>query len=144
MEPRGIFSAHFVTPSQGQGHWKRYKMVEVNGAYKHGKHERNLLKSLRLTANIESFATQDQQIDGQMDKETTAGQAEKYDRLHDIIMIIVLKGTETINWWRRGGNQSTRREPLTTSLRKCHILKPENSNHNPDLNQPSSIAVVSG
>ena len=34
---------------------------------------------------------------------------------------------ETINWWRRGGNRSTQRKPLTMSFRKCHILKPENS-----------------
>ena len=30
---------------------------------------------------------------------------------------------ETINRWRREGNRSTRRKPMTTSFRKCHILK---------------------
>ena len=33
---------------------------------------------------------------------------------------------ETINRWKRGGNRSPRRKPLTTSFRECHILKPEN------------------
>ena len=33
----------------------------------------------------------------------------------------------TINWQRRGGNRSTRRKPLATNFRKCHILKPEDS-----------------
>ena len=31
----------------------------------------------------------------------------------------------TINQWRRGGNWSTRRKPLATSFRKCHILSPK-------------------
>ena len=46
---------------------------------------------------------------------------------------------ETIYWWKRGGNQSTRRKPLTTSFGKCHILKPENSSPNEDSNPHSSI-----
>ena len=33
----------------------------------------------------------------------------------------------TTNRWRRRGNQCTRRKPLTTSLIKCHILKPADS-----------------
>ena len=39
---------------------------------------------------------------------------------------------------RRGGNRSTRRKPLTTSFRKCHILKPENSSLKRDSNPHSS------
>ena len=31
-----LFSAELVTRNQGQGHWKLYKMAEVNGAYKCG------------------------------------------------------------------------------------------------------------
>ena len=31
----------------------------------------------------------------------------------------------TINWGRRGRNQSTQRKPLVKSFRKCHIPKPE-------------------
>ena len=46
---------------------------------------------------------------------------------------------ETINQWRRGRNQSTRRKPLITSFRKCQILKPENSSPNRDLNPHFSI-----
>ena len=46
---------------------------------------------------------------------------------------------ETINWWRRGGNRSTRRKPLTTSFQKGHILKPENSSPKRDSNPHSSI-----
>ena len=45
----------------------------------------------------------------------------------------------TINQWRRGGNRSTRRKPLATSFRKCHILKPEDSNPKRDLNLHNSI-----
>ena len=51
-------------------------------------------------------------------------------------MILLVK---TINRWMTGGNQSTPRKPLTTSFRKCHILKPENSCPNPDSNPYSSI-----
>ena len=32
-----------------------------------------------------------------------------------------------ISRWKSGGNLSTRRKPLATSFRKCHILKPEDS-----------------
>ena len=46
---------------------------------------------------------------------------------------------ETISRRRRRRNRSTRRKPLTTSIRKCHILKPENSSPNPDSNPHSSI-----
>ena len=45
---------------------------------------------------------------------------------------------ETISRRRRGGNQSTRRKPLMTSLRKCHILKPENLSPSRDWNPHSS------
>ena len=38
-----------------------------------------------------------------------------------------------------GGNRNTRRKPPTTSFRKCHILKPKNSNPNRDSNSYSSI-----
>ena len=42
--------------------------------------------------------------------------------------------TKIINQWRRGGNQNTQRKSLTTSFRKCHILKPKNSSPNGDWN----------
>ena len=29
-----------MTPSQGQGYWKWYKMVEVDGAHTHGRYEK--------------------------------------------------------------------------------------------------------
>ena len=45
----------------------------------------------------------------------------------------------TINRWRRGGNRSTRRKPLTTSIRICHILKPEDSSPKRDSNLHSGI-----
>ena len=50
----------------------------------------------------------------------------------------------TINRWRKGGNRSTRRKLLTTSFRKCHIPKPENSNPNRDLNPHSSSGGILG
>ena len=34
---------------------------------------------------------------------------------------------------------STKRKPLTTSLKKCYTLKPENSSFKRDLNPHSSI-----
>ena len=46
---------------------------------------------------------------------------------------------ETIHQWKRGGNRSTWRKPLMTSFRKYHILKPENSSPNRDLNPNFSI-----
>ena len=49
----------FVTPSQGQGQWKWYKMEEINGAYKHGKCEQIWLKTLHVMFNFKLFATQD-------------------------------------------------------------------------------------
>ena len=45
----------------------------------------------------------------------------------------------TIDQWRRGGNRSTRRKPLATSFRKCHILKPEDSSPKRDSNAHDSI-----
>ena len=45
----------------------------------------------------------------------------------------------TINRWRRGGNRSTRRKPMATSFRKCHILKPEDSSPKRDSNLHNSI-----
>ena len=46
---------------------------------------------------------------------------------------------EPLNRWRRGGNRSTRRKPLVTSFRKCHILQPEDSSPKRDSNSRSSI-----
>ena len=43
----------------------------------------------------------------------------------------------TINRWRRGGNWSTRRKPLATSFRKCHM--PEDSSPKRDSNPHNSI-----
>ena len=45
----------------------------------------------------------------------------------------------TINWWRKGGHLSTRRKPLTTSFRKCHILKPDDSSPKRDSSPHNSI-----
>ena len=44
---------------------------------------------------------------------------------------VVLRAT--VSQSRRGGNRSTRRKPLTTIFRKCHILKPQDSS-------PSTVA----
>ena len=41
-----------VTLRQGQGQWKWYKMVDVDGAYKHGNNENIWLNSLRAMSNI--------------------------------------------------------------------------------------------
>ena len=49
---------------------------------------------------------------------------------------------ETKNRSRRGGNCSTWRKALTTSFRKCHILKPENSSPNRDSNPQARKAEV--
>ena len=38
-----------------------------------------------------------------------------------------------------GGGRSTRRKPLATSFRKCHILKPEDSTSKRDSNPHISI-----
>ena len=47
--------------------------------------------------------------------------------------------TEPLNRWRWGGIRSTRRKPLATSFRKCHILQPEDSSPKRDSNPRSSI-----
>ena len=39
MKPRDVLFADLVTLSQGQRQWKWYKMVEVNGACKHGRYD---------------------------------------------------------------------------------------------------------
>ena len=57
---------------------------------------------------------------------SSSASAIKFDSWNRIYFSFILLA-ETINRWRRGGNRSTRRKPLTTSFRKCHILKPENS-----------------
>ena len=53
-----------MTPSQSQGQWKWYKMVEVNDIYKHGKYENIWLDSSRVMSYVEVFATQDNSSDG--------------------------------------------------------------------------------
>ena len=45
----------------------------------------------------------------------------------------------TIHQWRRGGNRSIWRKPPMMSLKKCHILKPDNSSPKQDSNPHSSI-----
>ena len=50
-----------------------------------------------------------------------------------------IKLAEPLDRWRRGGNCSTRRKPLATSFRKCHILQCEDSNPKRDLNPYNSI-----
>ena len=44
-----------VTPSQGQGHQKRYELVEVNGTCKHGLYERIWQKSLQIPSNVKAM-----------------------------------------------------------------------------------------
>ena len=58
MKPR-CSAFLLVTPKQGKGQWKWYKMIEVNGAYKHGRYEKRWLKSLCAMSNVKVFATQD-------------------------------------------------------------------------------------
>ena len=43
-------------PRKGQGQWKWYRMVEVNGAFQHD--------SLRVMSNVKAFATQDGRTNG--------------------------------------------------------------------------------
>ena len=65
--------------------------------------------------------------------------ATKFNRVEFSFYFSFILFAEPINRWRRGGNSSTRTSPLTTSFRKCHILKPENSSPSRDSNQHSSI-----
>ena len=67
-----LLHADLVTPRQGQGQWKWYQMVEVNGAYKHGRYEKVWLNSLHVMSNDKVFATLDGQLAGQR----------KHDSLH--------------------------------------------------------------
>ena len=48
-----------MTLSQGQSQSKWYKMLEVNGVYKHGRYAQIWLKSLRVTSTNKVSATQD-------------------------------------------------------------------------------------
>ena len=59
MKPRDFALHWFCDPWQGQGQWTWYKMVEVNGAYKHGRYEKIWFNSLRVMANDKVFAKQD-------------------------------------------------------------------------------------
>ena len=56
----------------------------------------------------------------------------------------LLSLTEFIGWTiyrrRRGGNRSTRRKSLTTSFRKCHIQKPQNSSPNETRTRTLALA----
>ena len=45
-------------------------------------------------------------------------------------------------WGGGGRNRSTRRKPLATSFRKCHILQPEDSS--PSESRTRTIALVAG
>ena len=57
------------------------------------------------------------------------------DRIHFSLIILA----ETISRWMRVGNPSTWRKPLTTSFRKCYILKLEKSSPNWGSNPHSRI-----
>ena len=46
---------------------------------------------------------------------------------------------EPLNRWRRGRNRSTRRKPLVTSFRKCHILQSKDSSPKRVSNPHNSI-----
>ena len=67
----------------------------------------------------------------------------KFDRV-ELAFILALFYWLTINQLRRRGNRSTRRKPLATSFRKCHILKPEDSSPKRDSNPHSSIGGILG
>ena len=69
----------------------------------------------------------------------TNSSAIKFDRVVIAFIWALFYWLKPINRWRRGGNWSTWRKPLTTSVRKCHILKPGNSSPKWDLNPHSSI-----
>ena len=45
----------FHWPSDPQSHWKRNKMVEVNGAYKHARYERIWLIALKASATHDGW-----------------------------------------------------------------------------------------
>ena len=65
-----LLSTDIVTPNYSNSHWKWYKMVEVNGVYKHGRYKQ-LLKSLPIMSNIKVFGRQDGQLANQPDGQTT-------------------------------------------------------------------------
>ena len=56
-----LLSLRPLTPNQVQGHWKWYKMVEVNVAHKRDRWEQILLKSFNAMSNIKAFTMQDKQ-----------------------------------------------------------------------------------
>ena len=62
--------ADHVTPRQGEGQWKWYKMIEVNGAYKHGWYEQIWLNSICEMLKILPF--------------TTDGRSNEHDSLHKL------------------------------------------------------------
>ena len=57
MKPIGLASRWPFDPRQSQVQWKWYKMVEVNGAYKHGWYEQIWLNSLCVMSNVKIFAS---------------------------------------------------------------------------------------
>ena len=69
----------------------------------------------------------------------TDSSAIKFGRVNIAFILALFLLAETINRWRWGENRSIRRKPLTTSFRKCHILKPENSSPSRVSNPHCSI-----
>ena len=69
MNPKGFHSPDLVIVSQGKGHKKGYKMVEVSGACEHEWYERTWLKYLRRIFNEQVLAMQDGQTSGLKDKD---------------------------------------------------------------------------
>ena len=67
MSPKGLLSTDLVTLSQGQGHIKLYRMLEVDGhnMLLHGKYWGIRLKSLCVKWKLKVFATENSQLDGQ-------------------------------------------------------------------------------
>ena len=75
VKPVGLwwFSPNPMNPNHDQGHWKWYKMVEVNCTHKHGRYERIQLKSLHAMSNNKVLPRK------------TSGQIDKQDWSHKLI-----------------------------------------------------------
>ena len=86
-----------MTPIQGENQRKWYKMVAINGTYKHGRYEIICLNSLRVMSNVKF-------LPGKMDKRLT-GQTymthciDQYDtHMHQIATNIKTKQNSIWVW----------------------------------------------
>ena len=104
------------TPQQSQGQWKWYKMLEVNGAYKHGRYERIWFNSLHVDTQTASQLAKHDSIY----RSIWYSNSSKYGlKLLRSIMLMTLAGMTEFGWKAYKFYWMLQFTPNSSPERKC-------------------------